>query len=57
MWMQDKAVQDAIVEGKKKLMQQDVLNNSAVAKKIKPHNAYAANSWDWKYWAASYLFD
>lgn len=56
-WMEDKSVQDAIMEGKKKLVQRDILNTSALAKKIKPHNAYAANSWDWKYWSASYLFD
>jgi asparagine synthase (glutamine-hydrolysing) len=57
LWMGDKSVQDAIVEGKRKLAQHHVLNNSAPAKKIKPHEAYAAHDWDWKYWSASYLFD
>lgn len=56
-WMENKAVQDAIMQGKNKLVEQHVLNASSLTKKIKPHNAYAANSWDWKYWSASYLFD
>ena len=50
-------IQDAIEEIKKKLVEQKVLKPSATNKKIKPHTAYAANSWDWKYWSASYLFD
>jgi len=56
-WMEDKMVQDAILEGKKKLVQQKILKPSVLNKKIKPHSAYAADTWDWKYWSASYLFD
>ncbi|HWI89732.1 MAG TPA: asparagine synthase (glutamine-hydrolyzing) [Flavisolibacter sp.] len=57
LWMEDKSVQDAIMEGKKKLVQHHVLNDFVLTKKIKPHDAYAANNWDWKYWSASYLFN
>lgn len=56
-WMEDGAVQEAIMEGKRKLVQNDVLNDAVLKKKIKPHDAYAAHGWDWKYWSASYLFD
>jgi asparagine synthase (glutamine-hydrolysing) len=57
IWMSDKIVQDAINNGKQKLVEQKILNPSVLDKKIKPHNAYAADGWDWKYWSASYLFD
>lgn len=56
-WMEDKFVEDAIIEGKRKLLEHHILNPSALSKKIKPHNAYAANAWDWRYWSASYLVD
>jgi asparagine synthase (glutamine-hydrolysing) len=56
-WMEDETIQSSIMEAKKKLVQQHILKPSALTKKIKPHNAYAANGWDWKYWSASYLFD
>lgn len=56
MWMEEKPVQEAIIQGKQKLVQEKILHSSVLNKKIKPHNAYAANNWDWKYWSASYLF-
>lgn len=56
-WMGNAMVKDAIIEGKKKLVQHHILHSSALSKKIKPHNAYAADGWDWKYWSASFLFD
>ena len=55
-WMEDKAVEDAITEAKKKLVQQHILKASVLTKKIKPHEAYATDSRDWRYWSASYLF-
>jgi asparagine synthase (glutamine-hydrolysing) len=57
IWMSDKIVQEAISNGKQKLVAQKILNPSVLDKKIKPHNAYAAANWDWRYWSASYLFD
>lgn len=56
-WMENKNVQEAIREAKKKLVTHQILDSSALEKKIKPHDSYAANNWDWKYWSASYLFD
>jgi len=56
-WMKEKNVQEAIYEGKKKLVEQRILNPSVINKKIKPHEAYAADNRDWKYWSASYLFN
>ena len=56
-WMQDIQVQEAIAEGKKKLVEQKILKPSVLNRKIKPHSAYAADSIDWKYWSASFLFD
>jgi len=50
-------VQESIENGKRKLAEQHILKPSAVNKKIKPHDSYAAHGWDWKYWSASFLFD
>ncbi|HEU4470884.1 MAG TPA: asparagine synthase (glutamine-hydrolyzing) [Flavisolibacter sp.] len=54
-WMESPAVREAILEGKKKLAENGVLDKAAV-KKIKPHSSYAAQNGDWRYWSASYLF-
>ena len=56
-WMEEQQVQEAIREAKQKLVKHHILQAAAAQKKIKPHNAYAAESWDWRYWSASYLFD
>jgi hypothetical protein len=50
-------VLEAVLESKKKLVAKHILKPSVLSKKIQPHNAYAADGWDWKYWSASYLFD
>lgn len=56
-WMQQPAVTAAIMEGKKKLVEQGVLQPQVLQQKIQPHDAHAADNKDWKYWSASYLFD
>ena len=56
MWMENKKVQEAIMHGKKKLVENEILNPS-VLKKTQPHTAYAAVNNEWKYWSASFLFD
>lgn len=53
-WMENQQVQEAIMEGKKLLVSQNILDPSAI-KKIKPHSAYAAHGLDWKLWSASLL--
>ncbi|HEY0355188.1 MAG TPA: asparagine synthase C-terminal domain-containing protein, partial [Flavisolibacter sp.] len=54
-WMKNEQVQESIMEGKRKLVEKGILNDS-VLKKIRPHSAYAAGGMDWKYWSASFLF-
>ena len=55
LWMQDPRVQDAIYEGKKKLVKQQILKPQALNKKIQPHSAHAADNYDWRYWMAANL--
>jgi len=56
LWMQQKAIREAIYEGKKTLVQNDILKPSVLHKKIQPHSAYAADNFDWRYWVASFLY-
>lgn len=56
-WMENKQVQELIENGKRKLAEHHILKFSALNRKIKPHDSYAAHGWDWKYWSASFLFD
>jgi asparagine synthase (glutamine-hydrolysing) len=56
-WMQKASVQEAIHEGKKILVEENILKPTVLNKKIQPHNAYAADNRDWKYWSASFLFN
>ena len=56
-WMENKNVEEAIQEGKRKLASHQIITSSAAEKKIKPHASYAADERDWKYWSASFLFD
>jgi asparagine synthase (glutamine-hydrolysing) len=55
LWMKNKKVQESIMEGKQKLVNNGILDRS-VLKKIQPHTAYAAEGVDWKYWSSSFLF-
>jgi asparagine synthase (glutamine-hydrolysing) len=54
-WMQDPRVQEAIYEGKKKLVNQYILKPQALNKKIQPHDAHTADNYDWRYWMAAKL--
>jgi asparagine synthase (glutamine-hydrolysing) len=54
-WMENKQVQEAIMEGKQLLVDQNIINNGCL-KKVRPHTAYAAHGLDWKLWSASRLF-
>ena len=56
-WMMNQQVSDAIQEGKKKLVNEKILSESVLSKKIQPKEAHAAESNDWKYWSASFLFN
>lgn len=54
-WMHTPAVQACIMEARKKLVSQQVLNKSVLDKKIQPHDAHAADNFDWRCMAASAL--
>ncbi|MFL5741887.1 MAG: asparagine synthase (glutamine-hydrolyzing) [Flavisolibacter sp.] len=55
-WMESKHVQEAIRYGKEKLVKEHILKTQVLNQKIKPHNSYAAQANDWRYWSASFLF-
>lgn len=52
-WMQQKAVQEAIQEAKKILVQQRVLAPAVLTKPVAATDAYASESYDWRYWSAA----
>ena len=56
IWMQNKKVAESIQEAKRSLAHQGILQKASLSKKLQPHAAHAAESNDWKYWAASYLY-
>ncbi len=55
-WMQNKTVQDAVQEGKRTLVANDILSKSTLEQPVSPNDAHAANNFDWRFWSASYLF-
>jgi asparagine synthase (glutamine-hydrolysing) len=57
LWMQNKSVQEAIQTAREKLVSVDVLDKSVLTKPIKAKEAHAADSLDWRYWSAAYLFE
>ncbi len=54
-WMQEPGVAELIQEGKRTLVEQGILD-AAVLRKLRPHDAYAPEARDWRYWSASTLF-
>lgn len=54
-WMQQPNTIDAIHEGKKILVANNILQKEVLNQKVKPHDAYAVNAQEWRYWTASYL--
>lgn len=55
-WMNNKKVQEAIQQGKRKLVDEKILNETILKERVLPKHAHNANSYDWRYWSASYLF-
>lgn len=55
-WMQDAKVAGAITAAKGLLVEKGILAEGVLSQKIKPHDAHAAESRDWRYWAASFLY-
>jgi asparagine synthase (glutamine-hydrolysing) len=56
VWTSNTKVQEAIMHGKKILVDQGILNEASLHRKIQPHEAFASENNDWKYWSASFLF-
>ncbi|MDQ3277853.1 MAG: asparagine synthase (glutamine-hydrolyzing) [Bacteroidota bacterium] len=56
VWMQNKQVQEAVTEGKKKLVQEGILAASVLAKPVVAKDAHAGKSYDWRYWSASLMW-
>jgi asparagine synthase (glutamine-hydrolysing) len=56
LWMQDKQVEESIRHSKQLLVSQGILDASAAQAKIRPHDAHAADTREWRYWSAGYLF-
>jgi len=55
-WMENKRVQDAIHEAKKKLVDEKVLKPEVLQKKVLPMAAHDADNYDWRYFSAATLF-
>ena len=55
-WMEHPATIESIQEAKKVLVGEGVLQRRVLDKKVRPHDAHAAEALDWKYWTASLLF-
>ncbi|MGZ3888259.1 MAG: asparagine synthase (glutamine-hydrolyzing) [Flavisolibacter sp.] len=55
-WMRDEKVQASIRRSKEALVRNGILDPAVLRKKIQPHRAYVAESREWKYWSAGYLF-
>ena len=55
-WMENKGVQDAIQEAKRKLVNEKILKPEILNKKIEPKAAHEADNFDWRYLSATILF-
>lgn len=56
LWMQDKNVEEAIRQAKQLLVNEGILDASVLQRKIRAHDAHAADTREWRYWSAGYLF-
>ena len=48
-WMNSKQVMELIHLAKEKLVKEKIIQSSVLTKKIQPHDAYAAENYDWRY--------
>lgn len=55
-WMEGKAMQEAIREAKKTLVDEKVLLPDVLDRPIIPHAAHAADHYEWRYFSAASLF-
>jgi asparagine synthase (glutamine-hydrolysing) len=55
-WMENKQVQDAIQEAKKKLVDEKILKPEVLNRPVNPLPAHDADNYDWRYFSAAWLF-
>ncbi len=55
-WLEGKAMQEAIREAKKRLVDEKILNSAVLEQPIVPHAAHAADHYEWRYFSAASLF-
>ncbi len=55
-WMENKQVQDAIHEARKKLVYEKILNPGILQKPIQPLASHDPDNYDWRYFSAAGLF-
>ncbi len=55
-WMENKTLQEAIQEGKRKLVEEKILKPEVLNKNIIPMTAHDADNFDWRYFSAAGLF-
>ena len=53
-WMREEKIQQMIRNAREQLVQKNILTAHVLRKKIQPHDAHAAESFDWRYLAAGY---
>jgi asparagine synthase (glutamine-hydrolysing) len=51
-WMENTTIQQMITDAKAKLVNEKILKPEVLNKKIQPHDAHAAESYDWRYLTA-----
>ena len=52
-WMQHARVEECILESRRKLVHLGILKQDVLQKPLRPHSAYAAESFDWRYLCAA----
>ncbi len=55
-WMENKNLQQLIIDAKQKLVDERILKPETLNKSIEPMSAHAASNYDWRYLTASFLF-
>ena len=55
-WMENKTVQEAIREARKKLVNENILKSEVLQKPIQPKASHDADNYDWRYFSAASLF-
>jgi asparagine synthase (glutamine-hydrolysing) len=55
-WMEQKAVQEMMMNAKAVLVDKGILKKEVLTKQIKPHDAHAADYYDWRYLCSAMIF-